>query len=363
MVVLCAMMILSGAHILGKHFSPALLAATIISAVTILIKIAVILYHRKYRDFYHAASIDRVRRLEIVHAVTTILVCLSVSAFSVVAYLMPQAPFHLVPVCICFGYSAGLIARVSIRPQIASGAILCLGVPSVSTMLWLGGEYLFVALVWAVFVGAGLQSVNFVYATARRAVTLRLDMETQARRDPLTGVANRLGLREAFDALIRSAPSAIAVHAFDLDGFKGVNDRLGHAAGDRLLVLLAARVQQCVPDSAVVARTGGDEFIVLQTGDDAAARRLAECLHERLTQPFDLGDGRVVSLGLSLGFAFAAGENFGLEDMIQRADARSYAAKRAGGGIRGPGDPVDEARRRRSLAADPQAHPPLTCRA
>lgn len=161
---------------------------------------------------------------------------------------------------------------MSIRPHIASGAILCLGVPSVSTMLWLGGEYLFVALVWTVFVGAGLQSVNFVYATARRAVTLRLDMETQARRDPLTGVANRLGLREAFDALIRSAPSAIAVHAFDLDGFKGVNDRLGHAAGDRLLVLLAARVQQCVPDSAVVARTGGDEFIVLQTGDDAAAR-------------------------------------------------------------------------------------------
>lgn len=342
MFVLGAMMILSGAHILSIHLSLALLIATIVSVVTISIKIGVILYHRHHRGFYHAAAMDVIRRLEIVHAVTTILVCLSVSAFSVVAYLLPEAPFHLLPICIAFGYSAGLIARVSIRPHIASGAILCLGVPSVMTMIWLGGEYLFVALIWAVFVAAGLQSVSFVYATARRAVTLRLDMEARARCDPLTGVANRLGLREAFEALVRSAPPAIAVHAFDLDGFKGVNDRLGHAAGDRLLALLAARVRQCVPDGTIVARTGGDEFVVVQTGDDEAARSLADCLHTQLTDPFDLGDGHIVALGLSLGYAIDGDGRFGLEDMIQRADARSYAAKRAGGGVRGPGDPMGD---------------------
>ena len=98
-------------------------------------------------------------------------------------------------------------------------------------------------------------------------------------------------------------------------------------------------------------------------GDDAAARRLAECLHERLTQPFDLGDGRVVSLGLSLGYVVDADGRFGLEDMIQRADARSYAAKRAGGGIRGPGDPINGARGNRSHLAKRHAHRPFTRRA
>ncbi len=363
MVILCAMMILSGAHILSIVSSPTLFAATLVSAVTILVKIAVILYHRRHRAFYHGGPIGRVRRLETVHAVTTIAVCLSVSAFSVVAYLLPEAPFHLLPVCICFGYSAGLIARVSIRPHIAGSAILSIGLPSVLTMIWLGGDYLFVALIWGVFVGAGLQSVGFVYATARRAVTLRLDMETQARCDPLTGVSNRLGLREAFEALVRSEPPAIAVHAFDLDGFKGVNDRLGHAAGDRLLALLAARVQQCVPGGTIVARTGGDEFVVVQTGEDAAARALAECLHERLTQPFDLGDERIVSLGLSLGYAIGGDARFGLEDMIQRADSRSYAAKRAGGGIKGPGDPIDAARGGQPHPAKRHAHRAVTRRA
>lgn len=336
MIVLCGMIVAAGIYIWWIGPSGLVPGASLLCAMTMVAKIATILDHQRHRAAYRAASLDRVRRHEVIHGITSIAVCLSVSLFAVTVYALPNPALYLLPIAISFGYSAGLIARVSIRPHIAGAAILCLVVPNALAMAVMLKGYLFIALILAVFALAGLQSVAFVYATARRAVTLRLELEGLARCDPLTGLLNRLGLREAFETLAGARNGqSVVVHALDLDGFKGVNDRLGHLAGDQLLAVIADRIQAHIPAGMIAARTGGDEFVVIHLGDETSAKRLARRLHDELTRPCDLGLADPVSVGLSLGYAVGNVPGAGMDGLIQKADARSYAVKRAGGGIRG----------------------------
>ena len=342
MAILCATMAAAGTYVWSIRPDPLTTAASLLCTATTFVKIVTILHHRHHRAAYRDAALDRVRWHEFVHFVTTVAVCLSIGLFSVAVYALPYPVLHLLPIAITFGYSGGLIARASVRPHIAGIAILCLIVPNMLAQMLSGEHHLFIALILMVFAAAGLQSVAFVYDTARRAVMLRLELEQLARRDPLTGLLNRLALREAFEALASGVRQPVVVHAFDLDGFKGVNDRFGHLAGDRLLALLAARIQSSIRDDTIAARIGGDEFVMVQLGDEAAAWCLARRIHDQLTRPCDVGQAEPVSVGLSLGYAVGQLPDVSLEALIQQADARSYAVKRAGGGIRGPEALVDE---------------------
>lgn len=335
MVILCGVVLATGAYVLSIIDSAFVLATTAVSTVAGLIKIVLILRHQKRRLAYQSASLAEIHRLERWHAATTIAVCLSVGCLSAAIYRLPHPALHMIPVCIGFGYAAGLIARVSIRPHIAAGALTSLFFPGAIALAHSGGHHLFVAGVMTLFLGAGLQSSVFVYETARRAVMLRLQMEALARHDPLTGLLNRLGLQEAYAVLSRGRDRVVIVHAFDLDGFKAVNDAFGHAAGDRLLKVLATRIQLAVPEGSIVARTGGDEFVVVQLGNATAARRLAETIHRQLSHPCEIGVSQPVRVGLSLGFTVSRLSQAGLDALIQQADAQSYAVKREGGGVRG----------------------------
>lgn len=340
MVVLCGMTIATGIHIWSITPSVPVAVASLFCAITMVVKIATIMDHQRHRARYRAASLARVRFHEAVHGATTIVVCLSISAFSVAIYALPEPELHSLPIAITFGYSAGLIARASIRPYIAGSGILCLIIPNALAMVILLPGHLFVALILGVFAIAGLQCVVFVHATVRRAVTLRLELEGLARRDPLTGLLNRLGLYEAFEAMVAGGAPSIVVHALDLDRFKRVNDRFGHLVGDELLVLVAARIEANLGAGTIAARTGGDEFVVVQPGDAAAAKALANRLHSQLTRPCDLGQSELISIGLSLGYAVGSWPDTSLDGLIQQADARSYEVKRAGGGVRGVDDGV-----------------------
>jgi diguanylate cyclase (GGDEF)-like protein len=114
----------------------------------------------------------------------------------------------------------------------------------------------------------------------------------------------------------------------DLDNFKEVNDELGHASGDDLLIQVSERMQACIRETDVLARFGGDEFVVL--GDDFAdsndvsdcARRLTSCVEE----PFNLG-GRMVTVGMSVGMAIARAA-MTAEEVLDNADRAMYKAKR-----------------------------------
>ncbi len=176
-----------------------------------------------------------------------------------------------------------------------------------------------------------------------RDVTARTRLEEQlthhAFHDALTGLANRVRLRERVEhALERAGRTAerIAVLFIDLDGFKTINDSLGHGAGDRLLAMVADRLLNATRGCDTVARMGGDEFAVLieNVNEDADAIRVADRIACSMHRPFLL-DATEVFVSASIGIARAAlaedGES-SAEALLRNADVAMYRAKAAGKG-------------------------------
>lgn len=174
-----------------------------------------------------------------------------------------------------------------------------------------------------------------------REVEERARMEAlvrhQATHDALTGLPNRLLFRERLEssiALARGEGEPFALAYIDIDGFKGVNDGHGHAAGDELLKAIAARIDARTRGSDTVARLGGDEFAVLLHGAGEADGALARCqaLCDAVAEPYSLevGGARVPArVGASIGVTlFREGESY--DDIVAAADGAMYAAKRGG---------------------------------
>ncbi|MHB8576908.1 MAG: putative bifunctional diguanylate cyclase/phosphodiesterase, partial [Dehalococcoidia bacterium] len=172
-----------------------------------------------------------------------------------------------------------------------------------------------------------------------RDVTERHQFEdqlaAQALYDDLTGLPNRAlfvdRLEKALSGQSRRR-DPVAVFFLDVDGFKIVNDSLGHAVGDELLVAIAGRIVTCLRPTDTAARFGGDEFAVLLEGASRAtdAARVAERLLEALQPPFALA-GREVFVTASIGISVSpAAESAGAGDMLREADIAMYRAKAAG---------------------------------
>ena len=161
------------------------------------------------------------------------------------------------------------------------------------------------------------------------------ELAEQARRDSLTGLPNR---REFSDrmrlamARARRQPHTLALMYVDLDGFKAINDQLGHAAGDRLLIEVARRMEDCVRTTDCVCRLSGDEFTVILegAGHPDEVTRIANRIIERLAQPCQI-DAHTVQARASLGAAMWT-EDEDMDALCQRADTAMYAAKHAGKG-------------------------------
>lgn len=172
------------------------------------------------------------------------------------------------------------------------------------------------------------------YASAKD-ITDRLALERQALRDPLTRLPNRILLmdraRQAIARLHRGRPP-VAILFIDLDRFKAVNDTLGHAAGDELLLQVARRLIDALRDSDTVARFGGDEFVILaeELEGDAEAITIGERVLHAIEEPFVIADAEV-SLRASVGVAVAHDAATDAEDLLREADIAMYRAKSAGG--------------------------------
>ena len=159
-------------------------------------------------------------------------------------------------------------------------------------------------------------------------------MLLHAHHDPLTGLANRRLFGDRLASALERARrhrNAGAVLMLDLDHFKPINDRLGHAAGDAILIEAAERLQACTRKTDTVARFGGDEFVILldaisETTDVAA---IAAAIRAAIERPFQV-EGQTVRLGLSIGISRFPEDSCDLEDLIRYADAAMYVAKRSG---------------------------------
>jgi diguanylate cyclase (GGDEF)-like protein len=157
-----------------------------------------------------------------------------------------------------------------------------------------------------------------------------------ARHDPLTGLPNRRYLRERLERMLTlrvgNRSPALVVMYLDLDGFKQVNDGLGHHAGDLVLKAVANRLRKALRHGELVARLGGDEFaIVVENATSAASAALAQRTIELLSEPYPLSTGETANIGASVGIAFATNDA-SLELLMKRADAALYDAKEAGKG-------------------------------
>lgn len=170
--------------------------------------------------------------------------------------------------------------------------------------------------------------------TARRQAELKILY--LARHDSLTGLPNRRELRDRLERMLakraKGHGSALAVMYLDLDGFKPVNDKLGHYAGDEVLVSAANRLAKMLQRGELAARLGGDEFaVVVEDTSPAACSELARQIIRRISEPYLLSTGGTVCIGISIGIALAAdGDSF--ERLIKRSDTALYSAKAAGKG-------------------------------
>ncbi len=173
-----------------------------------------------------------------------------------------------------------------------------------------------------------------------RIAELALDLERSVARlrhaathDPLTGLANRARFDEALGSTPRGRSGSVALLSLDLDGFKPVNDELGHAAGDEVLVEIGRRLRAGARDDDVVARVGGDEFVVLSHGVGSAdeLERMAARLADLVVGRIVLATGVEVVVGASIGGCLAPSGTPG-EVVLRTADAALYEAKAAGKG-------------------------------
>ena len=170
--------------------------------------------------------------------------------------------------------------------------------------------------------------------TSQRQLEARV--EYLAYHDSLTGLANRTLLRQQLDKMAEKESSRDNLTAFclDLDRFKEINDTLGHEIGDELLKTVGQRLRVCIGDGDLVARTGGDEFVILQSGPCSAksAAGFAQNIIDCLSKPYQLR-GYQVQIGTSVGIAFLNEQNINAHNLIKNADIALYQAKESGRGI------------------------------
>jgi diguanylate cyclase (GGDEF)-like protein/PAS domain S-box-containing protein len=160
---------------------------------------------------------------------------------------------------------------------------------------------------------------------------VRQELERRATFDPLTMCHNRASILAALDSELAESSKRTGVVYIDLDRFKPVNDTLGHAAGDELLVLVGERMKQASREGDLVGRMGGDEFLVVlhDVPDTDTAMEVAARIAERLSNGYRLGSGPV-RLSASVGVACSTGERISAEELVRRADLAMYRSKQRG---------------------------------
>lgn len=176
-------------------------------------------------------------------------------------------------------------------------------------------------------------AVGVLASSIRDREDLRRSLEHEATHDPLTGLANRSGIMRHLSRLARDGTSAgaqVCVMFIDLDGFKLVNDRLGHDAGDSVLRVLANRLAEAAGPKSRVGRFGGDEFLAIaEVDDERAARMVAEDLRSVVATPVEVY-GTVVQVTASIGVAVGGSSSAVAGELVQNADTAAGIAKRAG---------------------------------
>jgi diguanylate cyclase (GGDEF)-like protein len=317
----------------------ALAAAT---ALTTLVRLVIVQRYLRLRPVTDV----RLSRWEMLYAIGSYVSALLLGLLNVYALNYHSPLFHLITVSLVFSFGAGIVSRISIRPAICVISLLLATVPTVTALAFHAARpdpndlhapmFAIETFLVAMITVLSLQTVAHLYRSAVRHLTAEHDMAQLAKYDALTGLPNRLLLRERFHESSLAAAElgeSLALHFIDLDGFKAVNDGQGHLAGDAVLVQVARRLEGLVRAEDTVARLGGDEFIVLQTRvqHESEAEMLARRMIRQLSAPYE-ADGAVARISASIGIAMMPAFGRDLEALISCADAALYRCKGSGKG-------------------------------
>jgi diguanylate cyclase (GGDEF)-like protein len=229
----------------------------------------------------------------------------------------------------------GICFRNFGAPNLAAVMIVTSIGPCVGGALLSGEPLLYVVAVQAPMYLLAMTAAAFKL-NKMLVATMRAERENdhRARHDILTSLTNRIGLFDAVETKLKTGPGqdgGLALLFLDLDGFKTVNDTLGHAAGDQLLKIVAASLNHQLREGDVVARIGGDEFVVLAEGmTPKRAIALGEQLIAAVTRSYTVGHNMTAAIGVSIGIAMAPEHGTCVEDLMAVADAALYEAKSNG---------------------------------
>ncbi|MBB2943347.1 diguanylate cyclase (GGDEF)-like protein [Actinoplanes lutulentus] len=228
-------------------------------------------------------------------------------SFSVVWMLLPYVPMSLTFVA---------VAALSLQPDGANPMLIC--VLLATTAMAMIRQFL---------------SLLVIRDQAHQIDRQRELLDRQAHHDSLTGLYNRAACHAHAEQILDSVQphQQAAVLLIDLDGFKPVNDTLGHAAGDAVLIEVGSRMTEAIRPGDVAARLGGDEFVVLlpRIADTHHAEALAQRLLRHIAEPIPIGDA-TARVSASIGISLATGKGHDLRTLLREADDALYTAKASG---------------------------------
>jgi diguanylate cyclase (GGDEF)-like protein len=174
-----------------------------------------------------------------------------------------------------------------------------------------------------------LQASVLLLRDLRDSLAREQELRDAAQRDPLTGIPNRLGFETVLRAALDADTEGVGVAFVDLDDFKPINDRFGHAAGDAALVEIARRLDELLRGGDLAARLGGDEFgLLIRHATPADLEVVPDRVEAALAEPITVA-GRQLRIGASIGLASAPLDGTTLDALLSAADGRMYEAKRA----------------------------------
>lgn len=245
---------------------------------------------------------------------------------------------HLLAATMATGYAAGAAGRNTGRPLIAVGQLLLCSLPlsiallfkpSASNLLLSVANVLFILVITDITLQT-YKTVLAAFVDRQEKLRLATVYEKLSKTDPLTGIDNRVTLKANLEKLLKAGGSTLAVLWLDLDRFKQINDTLGHAAGDVVLHAVAARLRKLAGDQGMLARFGGDEFIlVVPIAGAEAALAFGEEVRRTVSEP-ESADGMTIDFSASIGLSISAPGQQSADELLRHADVALYEAKAKG---------------------------------
>lgn len=245
---------------------------------------------------------------------------------------------HLLAATLSTGYAAGAAGRNTGRPVIAVGQLLLCTLPmslalilqpSASNLLLAVSNVLFALVIMDITLQT-YKTVLAAFVDRQEKLRLATVYEKLSKTDPLTGIDNRVTLKANLETLLKSGGTTVAVLWLDLDRFKQINDTLGHAAGDVVLHAVAARLRKLAGVNGMLARFGGDEFIVVVPVAGAeAALAFGEEVRKTVSEP-ESADGVAIDFSASIGLSISAPGQQSADELLRHADVALYEAKAKG---------------------------------